>query len=106
MRTRFSHTVATIVLAICLVCPIVEVFDHWDHAIQTGNDTEYALVVLALCMGAAYSFSRFIVKSPRAHLITNSVFTPSVQISFRPAQFNFTSLLLNAISSPTLEMRI
>jgi hypothetical protein len=27
---------------------------------QTGNDMEYGLVVLALCMGAAYSVARFI----------------------------------------------
>jgi len=25
-------------------------FDHWDDTIQTGNDTEYGLVVLALCV--------------------------------------------------------
>jgi len=30
---------------------------------QTGNDTEYGLVVLALCVGVAYSFARFIFRS-------------------------------------------
>jgi hypothetical protein len=43
---------------ICVVCPVLETFDSWDHTIQTGNDSEYALVVLALCVGAAYSFAR------------------------------------------------
>jgi hypothetical protein len=37
---------------------MVEIFDQWDSTIQTGNDTEYALVILALCLGAAYSFGR------------------------------------------------
>ena len=106
MRSRFSQTVVTLVLAICLVCPLVELFDHWDHTIQTGNDTEYALVVLALCVGVAYSFSRFIANFPLVRLITRSVFTSSVQISFRSAQFSFTSLLFNAISPPPLELRI
>ncbi|SRR6266849_3487200 len=106
MQPRFPSIVVTLVLAICLVCPLVEVFDHWDHTIQTGNDTEYALVVLALCVGVTYSFSRFIVKSPLARLITRSAFTSSVQISFRSAQFSFASLPFNAISSPPLELRI
>lgn len=29
-----------------------------DHTIQTGNDTEYALVILAVCVGVAYTFAR------------------------------------------------
>ena len=35
-------------------------FDHWDHTLQTGNDTEYSLVVLALCLAAAYSLTRVV----------------------------------------------
>src|SRR5260370_18620176 len=106
MRSRFRDTVVTLVLAICFVCPFLEMFDHWDHTIQTGHDTEYALVVLALCVGAAYSFSRFIVKSPLVRLITRSFFTSSIQMSSRSTQFSFTSLLFNAISPPPLELRI
>ena len=63
MRTRASRIIATVILVTCLVCPLVELFDNWDHTVQTGNDTEYALVVLALCVGVAYSFARFIFKS-------------------------------------------
>ena len=29
---------------------------------QTGNETEYAMVVVALCVGAMYSLVRFIFK--------------------------------------------
>src|ERR1700730_1831325 len=105
MRSRFSRTVATLVLAICLVCPVVEMFDHWDHAIQTGNDSEYSLVFLALCVGVAYSFARFIVTCPVTRCVTKSAFTSSVQISFLSAQSSFNSLF-NAISPPPLELRI
>lgn len=62
MRSRLLHVGIVFVLVVCLVCPLVELFDHWDHTIQTGNDTEYTLVILALCIGAAYSFTRFIFK--------------------------------------------
>ena len=60
MGSRSSRALMTLVLAICFVCPIVEMFDQWDHTIQTGNDTEYALVAVALCVGAAYAFARAI----------------------------------------------
>ena len=48
-------------LAISLVCPLVDMFDQWDHAFQTGHDTEYPLVILALCVGAAFVLGRLIV---------------------------------------------
>ena len=106
MRSRWSRSAAALVLAICLVCPLVEMFDRWDHTIQTGQDTEYAFVVLALCVGAANSFARLVVNCPLARCIAKIVFTSSVQMSFRSAQFGFTSLLFNAISPPPLELRI
>ncbi len=64
MRSRLVHVGIVFILVVCLVCPLVELFDHWDHTIQTGNDTEYTLVILALCVGVAYSFARFIFKFP------------------------------------------
>lgn len=39
---------------VCLVCPLVELFDRWDKTPQTGNDTEFVFMILALCLGAAY----------------------------------------------------
>jgi hypothetical protein len=64
MRSRTSRLIAAVILVTCIVCPLVDLFDNWDHAIQTGNETEYALVVLALCVGLAYSIARFILTFP------------------------------------------
>ncbi len=106
IRSRTSRITAALILLTCATCPLVEIFDHWDHTIQTGNDTEYALVVLTLCVGVTFSFSRFIPKSRLARIITRIVFTPFVECSLRSAQFSFTSLLSNALSLPPLELRI
>jgi hypothetical protein len=106
MASRFPHAVVTLVLAISLVCPLVEMFDHWDHTIQTGNDTESALAVLALCVGVTYSFARFIVKYPLARWIVKIVSTSSVQISFLSTLRSFISLIFNMISPPALALRI
>jgi hypothetical protein len=104
MRSKFPRTLVGLVLAVCFVCPIIEMFDYWDHTIQTGSDTEYALVLLALCVGMAFSFARFI-KLPVARCVSEILFTP-VQIAFLSAQFSFTSLLFYLTTPPPLEIRI
>ena len=58
MRSRAATRLVTLILAICLVCPLVDMFDQWDHAPQTGNDTEYTFMILGLCVGALYTVAR------------------------------------------------
>jgi hypothetical protein len=60
--SRASKIVATLVLLICFFCPLAELFDYWDDSVQTGNDTEYGLVVISLCVGVAYTLGRFVFK--------------------------------------------
>jgi hypothetical protein len=103
MLSRASLTIVTLALMICLVCPVVEMFDTWDHTIQSGNDTEYALVVLALCVGVAHSFARFILKSP-VGLVARSVLSSVAHIVQVFARF--TSLFLDVASPPPLPLRI
>jgi hypothetical protein len=58
--------IVTLVLAICLLCPLIDMFDYWDHAPQTGNDTEYTFVIVGLCVGALYTFARVVLKISRS----------------------------------------
>lgn len=62
MESRISRVVATLSLLACVICPVLEMFDRWDHTVQTGQDTEYTLVLLALCFGIAYALARFAPK--------------------------------------------
>ena len=85
MRSRASFITATLVLAVCLVCHVAEIFDQWDHTLQTGDDTEYTFVVLALCVGVAYSLKWFLPRItspdslhgafsyPRSHLLLSAL---------------------------------
>src|ERR1700730_5070335 len=57
MRSSARPIIVTLVLAICLLCPLVDIFDCWDHAPQTGNDTEYTFVIVGLCVGALYTIA-------------------------------------------------
>ena len=106
MRSRAYRITVTLALLTCLICPLVEMFDSWDHTIQTGNDTEYALVVLALCLGVAYSFARLVFKSALLGVLAENVFASYTQKSFFSAPCSFTSLLFDATSPPLLPLRI
>ena len=106
MRSRASRIIAAVILVTCLVCPLVELFDNWDHTIQTGNDTENALVVLALCVGVAYSFARFIFKSALLVFLANSLFASCAQKSFFTGPSSFALPLFDVTSPPLLPLRI
>jgi len=81
-------------------------FDNWDHTIQTGNDTEYGLVILALCVGVAYSFARFVVKSALLRFVAKGVFASYALKSSFSTPCSFTLLSFDATSPPPLPLRI
>jgi hypothetical protein len=65
-------------------------FDHWDHELQTGQDTEYTLMVVALCAGAVCALAKLIVTFVPGRIATriiadlrcaNLPTLPSVQIA-------------------------
>ena len=49
--------ISAIIVAICLVVPVVEAFDSWDHTLQDGNDTEANVVIVAVCVGFAFTLA-------------------------------------------------
>ena len=105
MRTRMSRAAVMIVLLTCVVCPVVETFDHWDHTLQTGHDTEYTLVLLALCVGVVYTLARLIVTfSPGLSSISVGPNSPRIQ---GPLLFSIHPIALDsAPGSPPLSLRI
>jgi hypothetical protein len=106
MQARASRIIAMLALLACLICPVVETFDTWDHTIQTGSDTEYSLVILALCVGVAYSFAHFIFKSTLIGVVGRTVFASSAQKSLLSAPNRITSLLFDATSPPPVLLRV
>jgi len=81
-------------------------FDTWDHTIQTGNDTEYTLVLLALCVGVAHSLARFILKPVRVGFVAQSVIFSGAHNVLVFARAVFTLLLFDVASPPPLPLRI
>jgi len=105
MRAKATLIIGSITLAVCLVCPLVEMFDQWDHTLQTGNDTEYLLVLLGLCVGAAIALGRLVVTlSPIFRVSSVSCVLQSalssLPFSIRPAALAFSS------AGPPFSLRI
>lgn len=92
-------------LAICVVCPLIDTFDQWDHALQTGHDTEYPLVILALCVGIALVLRRLVLTlSPN---IPSSSLGYVLRMSLNSMPFLILPTALAAFpGSPPLSLRI
>jgi hypothetical protein len=106
MRSRASQIIVALVLFTCLVCPLVEMFDQWDHTIQTGIDTEYTFVVLGLCVGVAYTFVRFVFGIPLLRSVAEllSDLYRDEPLPLRPCG-SFCAIPI-ALSPPALALRI
>lgn len=53
MRRRNVSALIVLIIATILLCPVSEMFDHWDHSARTHKDTESSLMLVAGCAGAA-----------------------------------------------------
>ena len=50
---QILRVLAGLIVLICLCAHTAELFDSWDDTLQTGNDTESALVIGVLTIGSA-----------------------------------------------------
>jgi hypothetical protein len=92
-----------VILAVCVGAPILEMFDQWDRTLQDGNDTEMNLVVVALCVGLAFSVAGAIIACVRAsaHAHGGFVLIPESFVTSLPT---FAAPIPN--SSPPTALRI
>jgi hypothetical protein len=61
-----------VVLAVVIGAPILEAFDRWDQTMQDGNDTESNLVIVAICVGLAFSIVASLLTRLRGSLRSRS----------------------------------
>ena len=106
MRARISYGVAVVVLVTCFVCPVLEMFDHWDHTLQTGNDTEYTLVLLALCTGMVCALAQRIVALCRNSSATIATYIDSAIRNSTLFLMRPISLTATTESPPLFSLRI
>lgn len=67
MRGWLLQFAAALIMVVCLGSCVSEIFDHWDHTMQTGHDMESTLVMLASLAGAVLVMARVVASTaPRA----------------------------------------
>lgn len=99
--------VAATVLLTSFVCPVVELFDRWDRTPQTGQDTEFVFMILALCVGAVYLLATLMAQDRRlAAAITRVSDSSPQRSSVRAASRAFGLSVLIPISPPAAALRI
>jgi hypothetical protein len=76
-----------VILALCIGAPILEMFDQWDRTLEDGNDTEINLVVVALCVGVAFTVAGALVALVRASANRPGRFAPTPSILLTLATF-------------------
>jgi hypothetical protein len=63
--------VALLVVVVLAGTQISELFETWDNTLQTGNDIEFSLAVVALCVGTCFLLAKFLWRYSR-NLISKS----------------------------------
>jgi hypothetical protein len=58
VQRRLLQFGAFLLLLVCLGGHVAEAFDFWDHTLQTGNDIESTLVMVALVAGAGFGLAQ------------------------------------------------
>ena len=91
------------VLVTCLVCPVMQMFDRWDHEFQTGQDTESALAVVALCLGVTFSLVQVILTIYRGSpSVRNNTACRPLSSSLQILIGTATAALISASPPPTI----
>jgi hypothetical protein len=79
MRRRIIRVFVVAVLMVCVCAHISELFDTWDHTLQTGNEIESTLVAVALCIGACV-----VLVSVFLRFLCSLLFGSGPAFAFRP----------------------
>jgi hypothetical protein len=100
VRRRVLQLASIAVVLLTFGSHISELVDHWDHTLQTGNDIESVVVVLALTAGAVLTLAGAVLiaitgtQNSRAALVV-------VRTCIRPPSF-----ITATDSPPPLALRI
>jgi hypothetical protein len=96
------RVIGILIVAVCLASPIAEMFDQWDHTLQDGNDSEANLIIVALCIGVAFSVVGMSVRMIRAAWLgsqtSRAPSTASIVQSIR--------LMVPPTASPPIALRV
>ncbi len=77
---QILRVLAGLIVLICLCAHTAELFDSWDDTLQTGNDTESALVIGVLTIGSAIILAGVIPFQPEGKNARPGLLQPPARI--------------------------
>jgi hypothetical protein len=99
MRGWLLQLAAVLILVVCLGSCVSEIFDQWDHTMQTGHDTESTLVMLASLAGAVLVMARVVASAvPRI--------SPLFRLPCSSSEAGGIPQVITSGPSPPLSLRI
>jgi hypothetical protein len=98
MRGWLLQLAAALIMVVCVGSCVSEIFDHWDHTMQTGHDTESTLVMLASLAGAVLVMARVAAAAPRV--------CPLYRLPCVPSEAGGIPQAITSGPSPPLSLRI
>jgi multisubunit Na+/H+ antiporter MnhB subunit len=102
MQRSLIRLGTVLVLLICLWGHVAELFDTWDHTLQTGSDIEYSSVIVALAVGAIVVVAAHALSLFRERSISSRF----VSVRFGIAQLFLSTPVLLTPSPPLLPLLI
>jgi len=94
MRRRIAVILMFLAVVLLLGGPVFEHVDHWDGFPQSGNDFLLAVIAVLVCLAAAISFIRQLVRltTSQTNLSSQAVLPHRTHAQERPAYFGSAGL--------------
>ena len=102
MRRSLIRLGALVIVLICLWGHVSELFDTWDHTLQTGRDIEYSSVIVVLVVGAITVVAGRALSIVRRRAVASTF----VSLLIGTVQSPLTASVLLTPSPPPLSLRI
>lgn len=102
MKHRFLTFVSVAAILLMFAPQLCEVLDRWDSISDFGNDTEFMLIVIGICIGLCLLSASLIVQLVR---ITVSIIMRSLRAIMCAAQLHsYGNDFLQSLFSPPLSL--
>jgi hypothetical protein len=94
-----------VLLAVVLLlgAQVSELFDTWDNTLETGNDIEFSVTVIALCIGACVLFAKLLLRSFHSLIVGLHPFLFQQRMDF-PGSMREAPFILLSPSPPPLRV--
>src|SRR5437588_7017785 len=102
MRRSLIRLGALAILLICLWGHVSELFDTWDHTLQSGRDIEYNSAIVGLVVGAVIVVAGLALSLFRRRAVASAL----VSLPIGTVQSLLTAPVLPTPSPPPLFLRI